>query len=228
MLCSCRMPAGLWTASTEARIVLCSDMSTFFDDIKTVRPTSLMLIPRIANMIYDQAQEKLRKAGDSDKQVRNNMVTCLCIPEDCFGHILGSTAHLCTTNSQRRQASRLLCTLLAIVSIRRVGQWLQHAPCYLLEPFLASRVSMPCLQAVIEDFRDHELGGRVFSALTGSAPTAPEVVDFLRDSLIVPIYEGYGSTEAGMISYTAVVCHVVLCVEAGKDECRARYTSRSC
>ena len=63
---------------------------------------------------------------------------------------------------------------------------------------------MPCLQAVIEDFRNHELGGRVFSALTGSAPTAPEVVDFLRDSLIVPIYEGYGSTEAGMVSNAAV------------------------
>ena len=61
--------------------MLCSDMSTFFDDIKTVRPTSLMLIPRIANMIYDQAQEKLRKAGDSDKQVRNKIISCLWIPE---------------------------------------------------------------------------------------------------------------------------------------------------
>ena len=64
---------------------------------------------------------------------------------------------------------------------------------------------MPCLQAVIEDFRNNELGGRVFSALTGSAPTAPEVVDFLRDSLIVPIYEGYGSTEAGMLLNVAVL-----------------------
>ena len=61
--------------------MLRSDMSTFFDDIKTVRPTSLMLIPRIANMIYDQAQEKLRKAGDSDKQVSSKMTSCLWIPE---------------------------------------------------------------------------------------------------------------------------------------------------
>ena len=61
--------------------MLCSDMSTFFDDIKTVRPTSLMLIPRIANMIYDQAQEKLRKAGDSDKQVRGKMIDCFWLPE---------------------------------------------------------------------------------------------------------------------------------------------------
>ena len=56
-------------ASAEESLALCSDMSTFFDDIKTVRPTSLMLIPRIANMVYDQAQEKLRKAKDSSKQV---------------------------------------------------------------------------------------------------------------------------------------------------------------
>ena len=54
-----------------------------------------------------------------------------------------------------------------------------------------------CAQAVIENFREKELGGRLFSCMTGSAPTAPEVVDFLRDALIVPIYEGYGSTECG-------------------------------
>lgn len=36
--------------------------------------------------------------------------------------------------------------------------------------------------------------------MTGSAPTAPEVVDFLRDAMIVPIYEGYGSTECGELS----------------------------
>ena len=54
-----------------------------------------------------------------------------------------------------------------------------------------------CAQAVIENFREKELGGRVFNCMTGSAPTAPEVADFLRDALIVPIYEGYGSTECG-------------------------------
>ena len=44
-------------------------MSTFFEDVKTVRPTAMMIIPRIANMVYDQAQEKLRKANGNDKQV---------------------------------------------------------------------------------------------------------------------------------------------------------------
>ena len=46
-----------------------SDMSTFFEDVKTVRPTAMMIIPRIANMVYDQAQERLRKAKGSNKQV---------------------------------------------------------------------------------------------------------------------------------------------------------------
>ena len=49
---------------------VCSDMSTFFDDLKTVRPTSMALIPRIANMMHDQVQEEIRKAQSADKQVR--------------------------------------------------------------------------------------------------------------------------------------------------------------
>ena len=49
--------------------VACSDMSTFFEDIKVCRPTSMMIIPRIANMLFDQAQEQIRKAKDDNKQV---------------------------------------------------------------------------------------------------------------------------------------------------------------
>ena len=59
---------------------------------------------------------------------------------------------------------------------------------------------MVCLlQAVLEDFVEKELGGRVLTCMTGSAPTAPEVINFLRDTLVVPILEGYGSTEAGTL-----------------------------
>ena len=47
-----------------------SDMSTFFEDIKVARPTTMMIIPRIANMLYDQAQEQIRKAKGANKQVR--------------------------------------------------------------------------------------------------------------------------------------------------------------
>ena len=51
-------------------------------------------------------------------------------------------------------------------------------------------------QELVEHFREVECGGRVLTALTGSAPTAPEVADFLRDALLIPIIEGYGSTGA--------------------------------
>ena len=52
------------------------------------------------------------------------------------------------------------------------------------------------VQELVEHFREVECGGRVLTALTGSAPTAPEVADFLRDALLIPITEGYGSTGA--------------------------------
>ena len=54
---------------TEGWRSICSDMSTFFDDVKAVRPTAMMLIPRLANMMYDQAQEKLKRAECWEKQV---------------------------------------------------------------------------------------------------------------------------------------------------------------
>ena len=55
----------------------CSDMSTFFEDVKAVRPTALMLIPRIANMVHDQAQERLRKGEGNGKQVSRPRLTSL-------------------------------------------------------------------------------------------------------------------------------------------------------
>lgn len=72
-------------------------------------------------------------------------------------------------------------------------------PCITLRPH-ASRAHA-CLgvcpgQDLIEHFRTVECGGRVLTALTGSAPTAPEVKDFLQDALLIPITEGYGSTGA--------------------------------
>ena len=40
------------------------------------------------------------------------------------------------------------------------------------------------------------LGGKVKVILTGSAPLAKEVGEFLKISFCVPIVEGYGQTEA--------------------------------
>ena len=52
-------------------------MSTFFDDVKAVRPTAMMLIPRLANMMYDQAQAKLGRVEGNDKQV-SSLAWTLC------------------------------------------------------------------------------------------------------------------------------------------------------
>ncbi len=61
-----------------------------------------------------------------------------------------------------------------------------------------------CAQDLVEHFRQVDCGGRVLTAMTGSAPTAPEVVDFLRDALLIPITEGYGST--GVALPCATLC----------------------
>ena len=60
-------------------------------------------------------------------------------------------------------------------------------------------------QEVMRKFREEDVGGRLVYAFTGSSPTAPEVISFLRDALLVPFYEGYGSTEAGMVRARAAL-----------------------
>ena len=47
-------------------------------------------------------------------------------------------------------------------------------------------------------FRERELGGRVFSCTTGSAPSAPEVLAWLSEVMGFPVVVGYGSTECGV------------------------------
>ena len=63
-----------------------------------------------------------------------------------------------------------------------------------LRPSLVTRA-----QEVLRQFREVDAGGRLVAAYTGSSPAAPEVLDFLKDALGVPIFEGYGSTETGPV-----------------------------
>jgi hypothetical protein len=55
------------------------------------------------------------------------------------------------------------------------------------------------MQDMIKHFREVELGGRLFSASYGSAPTAPEVIAWFSEVLGFPAVDGYGSTEGGMM-----------------------------
>ena len=54
--------------------------------------------------------------------------------------------------------------------------------------------------------RSSFLGDRLTAAVIGSAPTAPEVVEFLTGCFEIPVYEGYGSTEAGIITLDGQIC----------------------
>ncbi|OFJ54086.1 carboxylic acid reductase [Mycolicibacterium grossiae] len=54
-------------------------------------------------------------------------------------------------------------------------------------------------QRVLADLRQNLLGGRYVSAITGSAPIAPELKAWVEDLLDMHLIEGYGSTEAGAV-----------------------------
>lgn len=109
-----------------------SDMSTLFEDIQLARPTSLLLVPRVASMVYQhfQAEVVRRGAGVTDPKEQDRIAA-----------------------------------------------------------------------EVMAEMRSSFLGDRFLLALTGSAPTPPDVVSFLRDCFDVPVIDGYGSTEAGPITY---------------------------
>jgi fatty acid CoA ligase FadD9 len=54
-------------------------------------------------------------------------------------------------------------------------------------------------QQVMAEQREKLIGGRQFSALTGSAPISPELRSWVEDFLDIHLTEGYGSTEDGVI-----------------------------
>src|SRR6185437_9000468 len=52
---------------------------------------------------------------------------------------------------------------------------------------------------VLTELRDELLGGRFIFAMTGSAPTSPELRSWVESLLEIHLVDGYGSTEAGMV-----------------------------
>ncbi|OSC27435.1 oxidoreductase [Mycobacterium vulneris] len=55
--------------------------------------------------------------------------------------------------------------------------------------------------AVLEEQRQYLLGGRFIFAMTGSAPTSPELKKWAESLLQMHLMDGYGSTEAGMVLF---------------------------
>ncbi|MBV9352509.1 MAG: AMP-binding protein, partial [Mycobacterium sp.] len=54
---------------------------------------------------------------------------------------------------------------------------------------------------VLVDVRQELLGGRFIFAMTGSAPTSPELRNWVESLLEMHLMDGYGSTEAGMVLF---------------------------
>src|SRR5271154_723659 len=52
---------------------------------------------------------------------------------------------------------------------------------------------------VLVELRQELLGGRYIFAMTGSAPTSPELRNWVESLLEIHLMDGYGSTEAGMV-----------------------------
>jgi fatty acid CoA ligase FadD9 len=54
---------------------------------------------------------------------------------------------------------------------------------------------------VMDETRQYLLGGRAIFAMTGSAPTSPELKTWVETLLDMHLLDGYGSTEAGMVLF---------------------------
>jgi fatty acid CoA ligase FadD9 len=58
---------------------------------------------------------------------------------------------------------------------------------------------------VLVEQRQYLLGGRFIFAMTGSAPTSPELKTWVENVLEMHLLDGYGSTEAGMVLFDGEV-----------------------
>jgi len=102
-----------------------SDLSTLFEDIELARPTELIVVPRIFDMLFQEYQ------GEMD---------------------------------------------------RRGGEFADPAD----------------LDAAVKaDIRTRYLGGRLLTAMVGSAPISPDMKAFAEACLELPLHDGYGATETG-------------------------------
>lgn len=109
-----------------------SDMSTLFEDIRLARPTTLLLVPRVAEAIYRHFQTEVARRSAE------------------------------TTDDAEREK-------------------------------IADRV--------MAEMRTSYLGDRLLFVTTGTAPTPPDVVAFIKRCFEIPVIDGYGSTEAGPITF---------------------------
>ncbi|MFE3447110.1 carboxylic acid reductase [Nocardia sp. NPDC059180] len=61
---------GVLVRGGTAYFTAAADMSTLFDDIALVRPTEMVFVPRVSDMIFQRFQSELAAGGRSEEQVR--------------------------------------------------------------------------------------------------------------------------------------------------------------
>ena len=73
-------------------------------------------------------------------------------------------------------------------------------------PDSTDRTDRQAIEAeVLDEQRRYLLGGRYIFAMTGSAPTSPELKNWVESLLDMHLLDGYGSTEAGMVLFDGEV-----------------------
>ncbi|MEU0072840.1 carboxylic acid reductase [Streptomyces sp. NPDC006332] len=110
-----------------------SDMSTLFEDMGLARPTQLLLVPRICDMLHQEYQNELGRRA----------------------------------------------------------------------PEFSDREALDA--AVKTDLRERFVGGRVRTLVCASAPVSQELKRFVESCLKLPLHDGYGSTESGVVVFDSRV-----------------------
>ncbi|QSY49618.1 MULTISPECIES: carboxylic acid reductase [Streptomyces] len=102
-----------------------SDLSTLLEDLSLVRPTELLMVPRISDMLFQYYRAELARRTEPDGDAT---------------------------------------------------------------------------EQVMEELREKIMGGRLLWAVSASAPPSDELTAFVENCLHVRLLDGYGSTEAGIVS----------------------------
>ncbi len=86
--------------------------------------------------------------------------------------------------------------------VPRIWEMLYHEYGSEVDRRTAEGLSRDAAEAqVLQEIRRELLGGRFIFAMTGSAPTSAELKSWVESLLEMPLLDGYGSTEAGMVLF---------------------------
>ena len=86
--------------------------------------------------------------------------------------------------------------------VPRIWEMLYHEYSSEVDRRTADGLSRDTAEAqVLAEVRNELLGGRYIFAMTGSAPTSKELRTWVESLIEMPLLDGYGSTEAGMVLF---------------------------